>query len=302
MSSPPPPYEDVGFEALITALGRLEVTVAAHRATAAARPQRAYRPPRANITHSTATSSRVPSTTSTAVPHGFCPATPTSASASHSEPLYRYQSPTQSGYTSHWDEAAQATQDIPGGSPQHLTPRKNSRAQHKRAAYVVFFGCIPGIYFHCPLRDDVKPNVLGVHGSLYQGYMSQESAQAAYEYACHRSWTRVCGLSPRSPSLQQAPMPALPSPVSTFNAPNPLHFNGDDGRWYVVYCGITPGVYQSSLEYSLNTVRLSCMVYDSWSTRKTAIAHYQAALDAGYVKVLCPPSYWYLPLLYLLPK
>ncbi|KAJ7457077.1 hypothetical protein FB451DRAFT_1183585 [Mycena latifolia] len=177
MSSPPPPYEDAGFEALITALGRLEVTVAAHRPTAAARPQRAHRPPRADITHSTATSLPAPSTTSTAVPHGFRPATPTSTSASHNEPLYRYQSPTQSGYTSHW----------------------------------------------VPLRDDVKPNVLGVHGSLYQGYMSQESAQAAYEYARHRSWTR-------------APIPALPSPVGTFDTPNPLHVDGDDGRW--VFSGV----------------------------------------------------------------
>jgi hypothetical protein len=86
--------------------------------------------------------------------------------------------------------------------------------------------------------------VKGVSGNIYQGYPSLAAAQAAFDYASRRSWTRAI---PAHPSLPRQAIPTLPSPTGLLDAPNPLH--GTDTvlgtSWYVVFSGITPGVYDS---------------------------------------------------------
>ncbi|KAJ7437059.1 hypothetical protein B0H11DRAFT_2255622 [Mycena galericulata] len=210
--------------------------------------------------------------------------------------LYRYESPTKSGYTPHWDVAAEATQGIPGASARRLgsTSNNNKQTGGKRCGYAVFVGTQIGTFARW---EDARAYVDGVGGSIHQGYPSLDRAKAAFEYARQRSWTRV--IPAVSPSIDRpAPVPAaiprLPTPVGIVeDSPNPLHAGESPGAglWYVVYSGITPGVYQSSLECMLNTVGIPNAVHDSWRNKETAVERYEQALADGRVHIITPEYY-----------
>jgi hypothetical protein len=89
--------------------------------------------------------------------------------------------------------------------------------------------------------------------------------------------------------------------------PNPLHGDGALGNgWFVVYRGITPGVYQSlcvpflctpsflltllfcSLEAVLNTGGVRSSLYEGIPTREEAINKYQGAVARGEVAAVLP--------------
>ncbi|KAJ7770408.1 hypothetical protein B0H16DRAFT_1715087 [Mycena metata] len=180
------------------------------------------------------------------------------------------------------EEAAYYSQRSPGGSSRRLTPSAKSRT--KKGGYAVFVGLRPGPYRRW---DEVEPLVKGVSGTLYQGYATYEGAVAAFRYAEQRSWTRMAG--PLRTQLELAPaIPCLPTP-SLGTPPNPLHDGATPHqRWYIVYCGILPGVYSSNLECSLNTLGLSGAVHDSCGSQALAEQRYQEALRAGRVKVVTP--------------
>ncbi|KAJ7607454.1 hypothetical protein DFH06DRAFT_1347505 [Mycena polygramma] len=209
---------------------------------------------------------------------------------SSTQTVYRFQSPVKSGYTAHWDEAAEYTQGTPGGHVSAVGSR--SRPRNRAKAYAVFYGRIPGVY---KTWAEARQQVDGVSGSLFQGYPSTDDADAAFAYAQAHSWVRICGSrrTGRSALHTTTPIPVLPQPVALEDTPNPLHTGGGAAssgrRWYVVYCGITPGVYQSSLECGLNTSGLSCATHDSWGSRTLAIAKYQNAVKTGRVRVISPP-------------
>ncbi|KAJ7027626.1 hypothetical protein C8F04DRAFT_1266869 [Mycena alexandri] len=153
-------------------------------------------------------------------------------------------------------DAAARTQGVSGGSPRRLEPKKKS--SKKRGGYAVFFGRQIGAF---PLWDDVQPLVIGVRCSLFQGYPTLAQAQAAFDYAAHRAWCH-----------SKSPHPSLDSP-------SPLHPDNtnSDGRWYVVYSGVTPGVYSSYLECALNTLGLSGAVHDSFGEKSLAVAAFEDA-------------------------
>ncbi|KAJ6488277.1 hypothetical protein C8R47DRAFT_1216078 [Mycena vitilis] len=208
---------------------------------------------------------------------------------------YSFQTPTKSGFTETWAEAAAETQGVPGASPRRLT--KTSKPRRKKGGYAVFFGTQPGAY---KTWAEAERFVKGVPGNLHQAYISEPLAQAAFDYAHTRGWTRVCpapGSSTRASApetlrpVSSSPIPDLPTPVGTTEAVNPLHAGQDLDVWYIVYAGITPGVYQSSLECGLNTVGLSLATYDRCESKDLAIALYQEALDAGRVSVVYPKYY-----------
>ncbi|KAJ7143247.1 hypothetical protein C8R46DRAFT_1233023 [Mycena filopes] len=200
--------------------------------------------------------------------------------------LYAYETPTSSGVTSAWSDAAARTQGIPGASPRRLTPQR--RSTKKKGGYAVFFGLEIGSY---KAWEEVKPLVIGVPSSLFKGYSTLAQAEAAFAYAASLGWTR---LIPPSGTLvgqtqTQTAIPRLPHPNAFSSRRNPLHDSTDPAaRWYVVYSGVTPGVYQSYLECAINTLGLSSAVHDSFDTQVAAEAAFQRAWDDGAVAFLTP--------------
>ncbi|KAJ7715978.1 hypothetical protein B0H16DRAFT_1741600 [Mycena metata] len=137
--------------------------------------------------------------------------------------------------------------------------------------------------------SQAEPQVKGARPALYQGYSTRAAADAAFNYAVDHRWTRVCGsvASPLDFTVQQAPLGSLPTPASLAAVPSPLH-GVQDGLWYVVFCGITPGVYESYLEVGLNTLGIPCAAHASFPTKNRAIGEFQEALEKGFVKIVTP--------------
>ncbi|KAJ7740826.1 hypothetical protein B0H16DRAFT_1728840 [Mycena metata] len=192
---------------------------------------------------------------------------------------YSYHTPTTSALTSSWAEAATATQGVSGASPLRLEPKRKSRK--KKRGYAVFSGWRIGAFPEW--NAEVIGLVSGVPNSLYQGYETLLQAQAAFEYAQVRGWTRV--ISPDgSPSASIA---RPPSPVGFSDPVNALHATRSS-LWYVVYAGITPGVYASSLECSLNTLGLRSPAFESCESKEVVIRLFQEALAAGNIRKIYP--------------
>ncbi|KAJ7601383.1 hypothetical protein DFH06DRAFT_1350563 [Mycena polygramma] len=229
-------------------------------------------------------------------PTSATPSSPASATSARrlldDANLYHFSSANGSGFTNLWDVAAHQTQGVAGGSPRRLSPKKRSGPPSK--GIVVFVGIEPG-----PYRSwaEAEPFVKGVPGNIYQGYSSFEKATAAFLYAQERCWTRVAlprgfipppGYTPTSTSI-----PRLPTPISYHSAtdePNPLHTadTGRDGVWYIVFCGINPGIYQSSLEMALNTVGIRAAVFASCPSKELAVQRFQDALEENRVEIVTP--------------
>ncbi|KAJ6455533.1 hypothetical protein C8R47DRAFT_1082755 [Mycena vitilis] len=213
-------------------------------------------------------------------------------SPSGRETLYRVDTLTQVQYTNHWqvsDEAAHLSQGVSDARATRVARKPKGRCARK--SYVVFFGRVPGVY---KTWAEARIQVDGARGNIHQSYPSEDTAHAAFQYAQERGWVRVCTSRPPSPSLVPIPIPSLPEPVGLLDTPNPLHTGSNGpaspgGRWYVVYTGVSPGVYQSSLECTLNICGIPSAVHDSWECRDLAIAKYQHALGARRVAVLSPP-------------
>ncbi|KAJ6493509.1 hypothetical protein C8R47DRAFT_1213797 [Mycena vitilis] len=187
---------------------------------------------------------------------------------------YTQSTPGSTVLATSWAKAADETQGVSGASPQRVTPKRKKKKPS--GAYVVFCGLQTG-----PFLDwaDVQALVIGVPNNVYKGYRNFPIAEAAYLYAHQRGWTRVISRSSRDlPTTLGPALRALPAPDP--DPSNPLH-DVSDGRWYVVYKGINPGVYSSSLECSLNTRGLSCATYDSWDDLDIANSFFQQAVADG---------------------
>lgn len=87
----------------------------------------------------------------------------------------------------------------------------------------------------------------GSRGNIFQGYPTLQAARAAFEYAENQTWkgvTTANSIAPgtaMAPSQRPIPIAEIPGPIET----TPLHC----GVWYIVYKGISPGVYQSQYVY-----------------------------------------------------
>ncbi|KAJ7707994.1 hypothetical protein B0H16DRAFT_1481455 [Mycena metata] len=122
------------------------------------------------------------------------------------------------------------------------------------------------------------------------GYRTLVEAQAAFKYAQERGWTRA--LAPDGSTTAQLAAP--PTPANPLQGPNPLHAGPlvANGLWYIVYRGITPGVYTSSL----NTQGLSAAVFDSCRGREEAEKLFRAAVTQNHVRDLFRSRLEELPL------
>ncbi|KAJ7742485.1 hypothetical protein DFH07DRAFT_777720 [Mycena maculata] len=186
--------------------------------------------------------------------------------------VYQFQTPSGSGSTEHWDEAGFATQGVPGAKVRKLPTQTGSCCKKTRAKKAA---------------DEVQPLVSGVPCSIFRGYRTKQEATAAFLYAQERSWVRVAGSPPRA-------IPALPHPaVSGLHAnANPLNSAKQlDDRWFVVYRGITPGVYRSHLECQLNTAGVPNALHEAVTGRVAAHAKFAGARQRGHVAVASAPVY-----------
>ncbi|KAJ7266202.1 hypothetical protein C8J57DRAFT_1511138 [Mycena rebaudengoi] len=157
--------------------------------------------------------------------------------------------------------AGNTSQGVAHGSVQNLVKTKKPR--RKKAAYVVFHGLRPAV---CSTWAETR------------------QAQAAFEYAQDRGWTRVC-----NGRAAEAAICILPTPMLSSELPNPLHGNEALGNeWYIVYHGITPGVYQSLLEALLNTGGVRASLYEGIPNKEDAIDSYQRAVQRGEVSAVLP--------------
>ncbi|KAJ7490194.1 hypothetical protein B0H11DRAFT_1912207 [Mycena galericulata] len=198
--------------------------------------------------------------------------------------VYEYHSPTKSGRTTDWAEASHHSQGVPGGSVQRLGKGTKPRRPQPRA-YAVFFGRQPGTYPRWSGSDGASAQVTGVSSAIFQGYPSQTEADAAFAYAQARGWTGT-----RSDVRGAIPVPlrSIPTPATlpTVSVRNPLHGNAgcDESTWYLVYAGITPGIYRSHL----NTIGLSSASHRSCKSRDEAERRWAIARTAGHIRVLTP--------------
>ncbi|KAJ7466769.1 hypothetical protein B0H11DRAFT_1921666 [Mycena galericulata] len=240
-------------------------------------PLRPPTPPRTSVLPSPANSSRPQPNLLRTPPPSPAPSTAPSTPRNRFR-LYHFHTPERDGFTTEWSEAAALTQGVANASTRRVT--KKHKPRRKKRAYAVFYGRRPGVY---ATWASVSPLVTGIPGAIFQGYRTMAAAEAAFEYARAKTWTRL--LETRSP---QPPIPRLPDATQFLDESNPLH--KPDG-WYIVYCGIAPGVYRSSLECSLNTIGLSGATFDSVEGRDDAVNLYQSALRRGDVRILRHPYF-----------
>ncbi|KAJ7280548.1 hypothetical protein C8J57DRAFT_1219861 [Mycena rebaudengoi] len=214
--------------------------------------------------------------TADSLPSNPSPSTPQRRTA-----IYTYHSPTQHGVTADWHVslAGSASQGILHGSVR--TAQKAKKSHHAKGAYVVFHGRRPAVYL---TWDEAKVSVSGSPNAIYRGYSTLERAQAAFKYAKDRGWTRSSDSQSPASTISD-----LPTPMLALETPNPLH--GEDimaNKWFVVYRGITPGVYQSVLEALLNTSGVRATLYEGIEGKSEAIRKYQAAVARGEVSATLP--------------
>ncbi|KAJ7849476.1 hypothetical protein B0H13DRAFT_1906154 [Mycena leptocephala] len=196
--------------------------------------------------------------------------------------IYHFESPTRRGCTTEWSVAGSATQGV-AHAHVHAVQTGARRQKTSKAAYVVFCGLRVGAFM---TWRETSHLVTRVRNSIYRGYPSVAEAHAAFDYASARSWVRVSG----APAV--AAIPQLPQPTHGADRTNPLNGNvsGSD-RWYIVYHGITPGVYRSHLECQLNTLGVRGALHESVIGRSVALAKYAAAARGGNTRMAPPPRY-----------
>ncbi|KAJ7687886.1 hypothetical protein B0H14DRAFT_3533721 [Mycena olivaceomarginata] len=185
----------------------------------------------------------------------------------------------QRGLTTEWSIAGMATQGVPGGhvrAIQHSTPKKKKK-KLTAAAYVVFCGRMCGVF---NTWEETEQLVIGVRNNIFRGYPTLGQAHAAFAYAEARSWTRVC-------DADVTPIPTLPQPLPASEINNPLHVSETlDDRWYIVYCGILPGVYHTHLECQLNALGIPAALHESVVGKAAAFSKYAAAIRRGHTSVV----------------
>ncbi|KAJ7051250.1 hypothetical protein C8F01DRAFT_1176381 [Mycena amicta] len=213
------------------------------------------------------------------------PSAASSSSASTSTPsrLYRYQSSAvPPSLTTHWHQAAALTQGQPEGQARVLVRQRKRRP--KATAYAIIRGKQIGVWDTWLGPDGAEQHTRGYRFALYTGFSSRKAAQAAFDFCEQASWT--CSLSVIS--SMPVPLHLIPKPVE-----NEHDLQGHVPRaagdwWYVVFVGVHPGVYPSSVESLLNVLGVKNSSHDSWPTYQEARREYEDAFRAGHCVVRNP--------------
>ncbi|KAJ7032395.1 hypothetical protein C8F04DRAFT_1261936 [Mycena alexandri] len=169
-------------------------------------------------------------------------------------PVYLLSSPQGEALSHDWLEAGHFAQSVPGGSATRVVKSPKVR-KPAFAAYCVFFGTRVGVFERW---NEVQPLVAAPR--TYQcGYASIEAAQRALAYARAHGWTA------------DSAVVNTPSPVPSSYQANPLNAPPRASRrWYVVTCGVNPGIYSSGLECHINVAGVSGALYQSFSEQAKA--------------------------------
>ncbi|KAJ7429177.1 hypothetical protein B0H11DRAFT_2266724 [Mycena galericulata] len=179
--------------------------------------------------------------------------------------LYRFSSPTKSAYTEHWSEAAHASQAADTTVRAVRKPRKKRTKNLKKAA------------------EEVEDATSGFRFAIHKGYSSRETAVAAFHHAVSNAWTSTAADWTSLPvSLTRAPLPI--ADATTFPLPQVATRNPQD-PWYVVYAGINPGIFATTVECSLNVLGIQNAVHESVPTFSEAQAKFGRAQRRGEVSV-----------------
>ncbi|KAJ7436469.1 hypothetical protein B0H11DRAFT_2256174 [Mycena galericulata] len=229
-------------------------------------------------------------------PRPLTPDQPVLASLSETATLYRFSSPTKSGLTEDWSEAAHAMQTA---SAQVRAMRKPRKKRSKKVAYVVFRGRHVGImstwhvffwtsrlrtaYQGSSPRDEVEDAISGIPFAIHKGFASRETAMAAFQHAEANAWTSTAVAWTSLPiSMTRAPLPVADATPTSLPA---VATRDPKDPWYVVYAGINPGIFPTSVECMLNVLGIQDSVYESVPTFSEAQAKFARALRRGEVSV-----------------
>ncbi|KAJ7017141.1 hypothetical protein C8F04DRAFT_1279936 [Mycena alexandri] len=251
------------------------------RASPTRRRRRRSRPP-APVTpppdYEDIASRRSPPRTPTARPP---PSSSSSPPPSSSPTVYKVSSPAQTGYLADWSEAANLTRASPHTTVRAVrkTPAKR---RSKKAAYVVFRGRSIGVFL---TWEEVSRATSGVRFALQQGYTTVDDAQVAFDTAVSKGWTCASDFWRATPVLpSQAPAPLTTDPAMDADTRSRRR-SVEAHSWYVVYAGVNPGVFATSLECALNVLGIESSLHESTPTYADAVAKFQRATARGEVRV-----------------
>jgi viroplasmin and RNaseH domain-containing protein len=137
----------------------------------------------------------------------------------------------------------------------------------------VFYGGHVGMF---ESWADVQRSTTGHGLAIHGGYTSLDAATAALEYARSKGWTADSTL----------PIPNAPLPLPSSYDDNPLNSGSSRNVWYAVARGISPGVYRSYLECSLNISGVKGSLFSSFENWAEAESAYGQAVGQGWVRTL----------------
>ncbi|SJK99379.1 uncharacterized protein ARMOST_02675 [Armillaria ostoyae] len=176
--------------------------------------------------------------------------------------------------------AKQAKQN--GETVRAVKKRRKRRPPRGYGAYVVFVGVTPGVYL---TWAECKAQAFGQPSNVYSGYMTLELAEAAFQYALDKGWVRYANVD--QPCALPSQVPFDPNHSTTpEDYDTPLNAGKPFERWYVVYRGISPGIYKSDLERSINTTGISDCLTESFESLALIHRKFRDALRDGVVQVL----------------
>ncbi|KAJ7680868.1 hypothetical protein DFH06DRAFT_1120453 [Mycena polygramma] len=198
--------------------------------------------------------------------------TSTAAAAASSSAAYTFHSPTRCGQTVHWSEAAHATQGV-AHSSVHGSPR--AKRHGKKVAYVVFRGRRVGV---CHTWAEAEAATSRVRFALHQGYSTTARADAAFEVAQANGW--ICS----SDSWSPVPVPSSLAPKPWPHQTTALCAREDADPWYVVYCGVNPGIFATSVECALNVLGIHGSTHQRFPSFEEARDDFRRAQEAGEVE------------------
>ncbi|KAJ7195284.1 hypothetical protein B0H12DRAFT_1245608 [Mycena haematopus] len=196
-----------------------------------------------------------------------------------SRTVYSVTSPGRSELFEDWSAARSAVHRTPQSRVQAVRHGTKHPGSRKAVAYVVFRGRSVGVFGSWP---EAKTATHGVRFALHQGYPSREQAERAYEYAHSKGWT--CD----SLAWTAGPVPSAAAPLpfgQNSGRRAALEESCEDNSWYVVYAGINPGVFATSLECALNVLGIKNSLHEKVVGLGEARTKFLRAAEQGNVAI-----------------